>query len=231
MNRTERLYALAEELRAVAPRPRTARWLAARFEMCVRTIERDLAALMQAGVPIYGTRGRGGGYTLDRARTLPPINVTPAEATAAAVALRWLADTPFAAAARSLLRKVVAGMPTADALRAEDLARRVQIAGVPHTAPAAGVAADAVATGTALVLDYVDRVGRASSRVVEPAGYLHTADGWYLQARCRMRGAERLFRLDRIRAVRAAGTEASAAAPQPAPLRLPGIPVAALSLT
>jgi predicted DNA-binding transcriptional regulator YafY len=44
MNRTDRLYAMVEELRAIAPRPRSARWLAGRFEVCARTVERDIGA-------------------------------------------------------------------------------------------------------------------------------------------------------------------------------------------
>ena len=62
MNRTDRLYALVEEMRAVAPRPRSARWLAGRFEVSVRTVERDISALQQSGVPIYAESGRTGGY-------------------------------------------------------------------------------------------------------------------------------------------------------------------------
>ena len=85
MNRTDRLYAIVEELRAVAPRPRSGRWLALRFEVSTRTVERDIAALQQAGVPVYAEPGRTGGYVLDRATTLPPVNVTPAEAVAIAV--------------------------------------------------------------------------------------------------------------------------------------------------
>ena len=52
MNRTDRLYALVEELRAVAPRPRSARQLAQRYEVSTRTIERDILALQESGVPI-----------------------------------------------------------------------------------------------------------------------------------------------------------------------------------
>ena len=95
MNRTDRLYALVEEMRAVAPRPRSARWLAGRFEVSVRTVERDISALQQSGVPIYAEPGRTGGYCLDKARTLPPVNLTPGEAVAMALALRRLEGTPF----------------------------------------------------------------------------------------------------------------------------------------
>jgi len=87
MNRTDRLYALVEELRAVAPRVRSVRWLAQRFEVHARTIERDLSALQQAGVPIWATPGRHGGYALDPRMSLPPLNFTPAEAAAIAVAM------------------------------------------------------------------------------------------------------------------------------------------------
>lgn len=52
MNRTDRRYALVEELLAVTPRPRSAHWLAARFEVSARTVERDVSALQQSGGPI-----------------------------------------------------------------------------------------------------------------------------------------------------------------------------------
>jgi predicted DNA-binding transcriptional regulator YafY len=61
MNRTDRLYALVEELRAAAPGSRSAARLAGRFEVSVRTIQRDLLALQEAGVPIWATPGRAEG--------------------------------------------------------------------------------------------------------------------------------------------------------------------------
>jgi predicted DNA-binding transcriptional regulator YafY len=65
VNLTDRLYALVEELRAVAPGHRSTTWLAERFEVSARTIERDLSALQQSGVPIYATTGRRGGCAID----------------------------------------------------------------------------------------------------------------------------------------------------------------------
>src|SRR3954469_14178159 len=111
MNRIDRLYALVEELRAAGPRGRTARRLADHFEVCVRTIERDLSALGQAGVPIATRTGRAGGYSLDRSMSLPPLNFTAAEAAAGAVALSRTDHVRFARDSPTALQKIVAAMP------------------------------------------------------------------------------------------------------------------------
>src|SRR5919106_1665866 len=104
MNRTDRLYAVVEELRAAGQRGHTARQLADRFEVSVRTIERDLSALGQAGVPLATRQGRTGGYTLDRSMSLPPLNFTAREAAAIAVALSGSEHVLFARDARSALQ-------------------------------------------------------------------------------------------------------------------------------
>jgi predicted DNA-binding transcriptional regulator YafY len=202
MNRTDRLYALVEELRAVAPRPRSARWLAGRFEVTARTIERDISALQQSGVPIWAEPGRTGGYCIDKARTLPPVNVTPDEAVAMAVALHRMEGTPFRAAAGSALRKLVAAMEQGDAAAARDLAGRVYLVGTPeHLASIPRPVADAVSAGRVLRITYGDRDGLTTTRDVEPLGYVGSAANWYLMAWCRLRQGIRAFRTDRISAV------------------------------
>lgn len=87
MRRTDRLYALVEELRARAPRPVSRSMLAERLEVTERTIERDILALQQAGVPIWSQRGRGGGYAIDAQWSLPPLNFDATEALAVIAAL------------------------------------------------------------------------------------------------------------------------------------------------
>ena len=129
MNRTDRLYALVEELRAAAPRPRSARQLAERYEVSTRTIERDILALQESGVPIYAETGRRGGYVIDTAMTLPPLNFTAAEMVAIAVALAREENTPFAAATRSALRKVLATASAAETAEAGELMDRVRLIG------------------------------------------------------------------------------------------------------
>ena len=62
--------------------------LADRFEISVRTVYRDMDALSQAGVPVYGVGGEG--YRLMEGYYLPPITFSPEEAQALALALSML---------------------------------------------------------------------------------------------------------------------------------------------
>jgi predicted DNA-binding transcriptional regulator YafY len=214
VNRTDRLYALVEELRAVSPRPRTARWLAGRFEVSARTIERDISALQQSGVPVWAEPGRAGGYCLDKERTLPPVNFTPGEAMALAVALRHLTGTPFGQDGAAALRKVLSAMRKDDAEAARDLVGRVYLIGAADPPPVPAVITDALAAGRVLRIGYADRYGLVTRRDVEPLGYVGMAERWYLLAWCRLREAVRAFRTDRIAAV-----TITAQVPEPRPLR------------
>ena len=171
MNRTDRLYALVEELRAVAPRPRSARQLAQRYEVSTRTIERDILALQESGVPIYAETGRAGGYVIDKTLTLPPVNFTAAEMAAIAVALARDEATPFAAATRSALRKVLASGSAAQATEAAQLLDRIRLISPPAAAPDTAVRPragqppasvplaiqEAITAGHVLRLEYADR--------------------------------------------------------------------------
>ncbi len=200
MNRTDRLYALVEELRARAPRTVRAVALAQHFEVSTRTIERDLLALQEAGVPIWARPGPGGGYGLNADTTLPPLNLTPAEAAALAIALAALPALPFAGAGRSALQKLTAVMAAASRDTAAQLLHQIRVVPGPQ-GPVAAVSAvvqQALLDAVAVELTYRDAQGSETVRVVELAGLFNTPHGWYLAAWCRLRQAPRAFRLDRI---------------------------------
>ncbi|MBF6170902.1 helix-turn-helix transcriptional regulator [Nocardia blacklockiae] len=203
MNRTDRLYALVEDLRAVAPRRRSARELAARYEVSVRTIERDIAALQQSGVPILADVGRTGGYALDKRMSLPPLNFTPAEVVAVGVALQRMRGTPFDAAGRTALARILAALSDESAGAARELAAQVRVVepeGEPPSAPFAGLVQLALQRRRLIEMSYVDRFGAVSARAVEPSSLMCGGEGWYLIGWCRLREESRVFRLDRIRA-------------------------------
>lgn len=215
MNRTERLYAIAEALRAAGDDGRTSAWLAERFEVTPRTIKRDITALQQAGRPVYGLGGRGGGYRMDGAATLPPIAFTSGEAIAIATLMSVQGDAPYAAEGRRALAKVLAAMVPGGAMGAAAIAGRVWTRPDPDrrtSSRSTQVLEEAVARQVVVVIDYADGAGVESRRrPVEPMGFAHTRGSWYLMAWCRWRRAGRWFRLDRV--------ERADLTTQPAPLR------------
>ncbi|EIV94605.1 YafY family protein [Frankia sp. QA3] len=208
MTRTDRLYALMEELRAVAPRPVTVPALARRLEVSERTVQRDLKALAETGAPVYSATGRGG-WSVDPAMTLPPIGFTPGEALAVAAALAAAeGSAPFADGTRGAMRKIAALLSGQARVEAHELA--AQIVALPSRIdPAVRDAVErALTRREVLSLSYLDAGGRTSEREVEPAGLLTTEGRWYLVAWCRLRRAPRGFRLDRIRGAAPTGQAA-----------------------
>jgi predicted DNA-binding transcriptional regulator YafY len=208
VNRTDRLYALVEELRAVAPCPRSARQLAGRFEVSTRTVERDILALQESGVPIYAQTGRRGGYVIDKTRTLPPVNFTAAEMVAIAVSLAQAEATPFASAMRSALRKVLAVAPAAQTAQAAQLMDRVRLIGTNGAADVGSAIQEAITARHVLRLSYRDRHDVLTRREVEPVAFVGAPAHWYLMAWCRLRNGTRAFRLDRIHAAEDTGEPA-----------------------
>lgn len=206
MNRTERLYAIVEELRVAGPNGRTAGWLAERFEVSRRTIMRDIAALEQADVPVWSVEGRGGGYRLMRDAALPPLTFTAGEATAVAVALAAEPALPFGPDGHTALAKVLGAMDDRQRRRTAELAERIWIrtSADDERSEAARIVDEALRESVVVNLDYEDADGRRTeSRPVEPLAFARTGSRWYLLGWCRRRASGRWFRMDRIRDARA----------------------------
>jgi predicted DNA-binding transcriptional regulator YafY len=133
MRRRERLFAIAELLRGRRSGI-TAEQLAERFGVTVRTVYRDLDSLRDAALPVRADRGRGGGYALDRAYTLPPVNFTPREA-ALLVALGNHATAtrllPFVDTLAGALDKVRGALSASAQRELITLMEGLQFAGVP----------------------------------------------------------------------------------------------------
>ena len=141
----------------MAPRPRSARWLAGQFGVSSRTIERDLSALQQAGVPIWAESGRAGGYCIDPSHTLAPLGFTVDEALAVTIALGMLSTSPFRKAAASALGKVVAVMDERSLQETAELAAHIHLLDDGRTTEGPPELARALRSGSVLQVMYRDR--------------------------------------------------------------------------
>ena len=181
----------------------TARQLAERLEVSVRTVYRDVNDLMLSGVPIEGEAGVG--YMLRRGFDIPPLMFTREEIEALVVGARlvraWTGSTLIVAAGQALA-KIEAVLP--EGLRDEIGRSRV-------FAPDFHVRADLVSVldrlhqainlSRVIHFDYTREDGKASSRDVRPLGLFFWGSVWTLAAWCELRQAFRSFRVDRMAGV------------------------------
>lgn len=206
MNRTDRLVAMVMHLQG--RRLVRAQELAGHFEISLRTVYRDIAALGEAGVPIAGEAGVG--YSLLKGYHLPPVMFTADEASTLFVGaemVRRFADTSLHAPLNAALDKLRAVLPRDRQDHVARLAERTVIAGRPDgrrpdpaAAPWLLTVQQGVAQRRVLRLTY-HGAGREEDtrREVEPLGLVFYSAAWYLVAWCRLRRDFREFRLDRIR--------------------------------
>ena len=176
--------------------------LAAALEVSVRTVYRDIDHLSAAGVPVWGDRGRQGGFQLREGWRTELTGLTADEAQALFMAgLPGPArDLGLAQAAASVQLKLVAALPAdwqADAERAASRFHLDPVDWFRGTAPPEHLktVAAAVWSGQRLCMRY-ESWSSVSEREVDPFGLVLKAGVWYLVAR---QGREmRTFRLSGI---------------------------------
>jgi predicted DNA-binding transcriptional regulator YafY len=213
MRRKSRLFALAEYLRGRRTGV-TAEHLAERFGVTIRTIYRDLDALREGTLPLVAERGPGGGYALDRAYTLPPVNFTTREAAVLAVLGRFASETrllPFIDTLESALSKVRGALSAGKQRETLSLADELVFAAVPGAPvrPAVRRAIeDAWFERRALRLRYRRSDGSEGERTVRVERVLMERHVTVLECRDVASGETRSIRLDRVDAAVLVGAPA-----------------------
>ncbi|NPC76504.1 HTH domain-containing protein [Corallococcus sp. AB030] len=203
MQRTERLFALAEYLRGRRTGV-TAEVLAERFSVTVRTIYRDLDALRAAALPVGAERGRGGGYALDRGYSLPPVNFTAREAALVVALGRFAIDMrllPFTGTLESALDKVRSALSTSAQRELLARLRELTFLGVPSLPtrkPVREALERAWFERQPLRITYVDSNFLETVREVRVESVVMDRHETRLDAVDLASGERRHFRLDRI---------------------------------
>ncbi|WP_227270288.1 helix-turn-helix transcriptional regulator [Roseobacter weihaiensis] len=203
MRRTDRLFDIIQILRD--GKLHRAQDIAARLEVSVRTIYRDMDTLVASGVPVQGERGVG--YMITEAITLPPLTLTVEELEALNLGMAIVgeaADPNLKAAALSLADKVDAVLPTQTIAEADAW----KFAVYPFADAARGFAhmptlRAAIRARQKLRLTYTSKDGRVTTRVVRPLHMEYWGRVWTLTSWCELRRDHRVFRVDLIQSAEA----------------------------
>jgi predicted DNA-binding transcriptional regulator YafY len=179
----------------------TAGALADAMEVSERTILRDIDQLSAAGVPLWGERGRQGGFQLREGWSTQLTGLTEPEANALMLAGLPSAatDLGLGAAAASARLKMVASLPAPWREQAARVGERLHIDPIDwyraqDTPQFLREAADAVWRGRRIGVRYLSWRG-ASQRELEPLGLVLKAGAWYLAAREAGKDGVRTWRL------------------------------------
>ncbi|MEZ5455996.1 MAG: YafY family protein [Lysobacteraceae bacterium] len=187
--------------------------LARSLEVSVRTILRDVDQLSAAGVPLWGERGRQGGFQLREGWSTQLTGLTEPESQALLLAgLPGAAtDLGLGAAAASARLKMVASLPAEWREQAERVGARLHIDPVDwyrtqETPVHLREVAEAVWHTRRIALRYESWRGQAE-RELEPLGLVLKAGTWYVAARASGQDAVRTYRLGAVKTLRTLPTK------------------------
>lgn len=200
MRRADRLIKITHFLRQ-RRQAVTAKQVAESFDICTRTVYRDIQCLMDAGVPIRGEAGVG--YTIDKTYYLPPIAFDADEIEAIGVGIsmvRQWTDERFADKADSALEKIEAVLPVSlqgdlKQITTYAVATRPP---VPWSVSFSDLR-EYIRTRRKVHIAYRDENKQETTRVLRPLALFFFNPVWLLAGWCEKRRDFRNFRLDRIK--------------------------------
>lgn len=187
----------------------TAREIAEKFEISLRSVYRYVEELNVAGVPVDVVRGKYGGIYIADTFRLPAGYFTRGEY----------------AAIINALNVILQSMPDEDVLSAMEKLQRQQKNDRRELTVSGNIIVDggswadlgkfpekmricdqAVRERESLEIDYISREGEHSKRVIDPYVLIFKSNVWYVYAFCHSRQDFRTFKVGRIRGARLTGS-------------------------
>lgn len=173
----------------------TAKMLAERFEVSTRTIYRDIETLSASGIPVYMSRGSGGGISILPNFILNKSVLTNEEKTDILSAVKAVSAIDFSDT-KSALNKLVSmlGENSADWIEV-DFSQWSNN----DEADIFSVLKSAILLHNTVSFSYSNNKGENSFRTVQPYKLCFKGGAWYLYGYCNLRESFRFFKLRRIK--------------------------------
>ena len=209
MNRIDRISAILIQLQS--KRVVKAQDIAARFNISLRTVYRDIKSLDESGVPVIGEAGVG--YSLMEGYRLPPVMFTREEAIAFLTAEKLvgkLTDESNGRNYSTAMMKIRSVLRTTEKDLLEQIEDHIEVMSSRLSKPAPEITnplqkiLKCITGKQVMTLKYFSNYSQEKSeRTIEPVGVFHVDNYWHLIAYCRMRQDYRDFRFDRISSLEA----------------------------
>lgn len=199
--RLTRLAAIITQLQS--RRIVTARDIAQKHNISLRTVYRDIKTIEQSGIPVVTEEGRG--YSIMEGYTLPPVMFTEEEANALITAEHLILknkDESFSKHYQDAVMKIKAILKPSQIEKTELLSSRIQIRNNPLYEKTSNYLIQfqsTISNFKVVKISYISLDNIPTFREIEPFALYTTRDNWILIAFCRMRKDFRAFRLDRIK--------------------------------
>jgi len=183
--------------------------LADRFEVSLRTIYRDIRALEQAGIPIYGEPGTG--YSLMEGYRLPATRFSQEEILSMAAAeklMQKFVDPDLFKHFGSAINKIRSYLRYSEKVDITLLEENMLMGSIENTfnekVPSAlSILFEGIAQHKIVQMAYQNSSSSEfSRREIEPVGVFHQGNFWYFMAYCHLREDYRQFRIDRIQEIK-----------------------------
>lgn len=187
----------------------TARELAEKFEVSIRTIYRDIRTLEDSGVPVVTEEGKG--YSLQEGFQLPPVMFSEEEANALITAEQLILknkDASFVDNYSNAITKIKAVLKYSQKDKADLLSKRIVFRMNQDNERSSSYLMElqtAITNFHLIELEYLSLQNQFTKRIVEPFAMYSTNLNWLLIAFCRLRNEFRVFRIDCIKNMRYTG--------------------------
>lgn len=176
----------------------TAKELAERFEVSTRTIYRDLDTLSGAGIPVYTTKGVGGGIKLLERCTLNKSILSEEEQSEVLMGLQTLKGARYPDA-HQVIEKLGSLF---DKVQEDWIEVDFSHWGSPkEEKDKFTIIKKGIINNQCLQFEYLSSYGEKTLRIVEPLKMTFKGQNWYVQAFCRNKEAYRTFKITRMRQV------------------------------
>lgn len=174
--------------------------LARDLEVSIRTIYRDIEALAQAGIPVYATSGRDGGFELVEGFKMDSQLLETGEVSQILAGLQGISAVYPKPEMTGIIEKfsLILKKSGEHGLACPENHIFIELTPSQREKKILELVEESITKKTVLSIRYTDASGSETARSVEPAALVFVWHSWYAWAWCRLRKGFRMFKVSRI---------------------------------